>query len=193
MKLAIILCLLGDCLCCGTTPEGEETTVGHGPNDTQFLGNLTGWGVPDTDGKSWKNYIKYYKNVTQGNKTFDDADASWNNFMSQSHGKGFPKEWQGYGPGSPGNAPPPWAYIAGNYGRPYFCFQFPAFGTCDRKYVRWAFNPQTQVCQMFFYSGCGGNENNFRYKASCQDACSNTPASPCEPQEKIDFMELLNG
>ena len=37
---------------------------------------------------------------------------------------------------------------------------------------RWFFNAQSGKCEKFYYSGCGGNENNFRTEAECRKMCS---------------------
>ncbi|XP_037343659.2 tissue factor pathway inhibitor a isoform X2 [Pungitius pungitius] len=44
-------------------------------------------------------------------------------------------------------------------------------GTCLGAEKRFAFNPKTKRCQMFHYSGCGGNDNNFTRRKSCIKKC----------------------
>ncbi|XP_022596980.1 tissue factor pathway inhibitor-like isoform X2 [Seriola dumerili] len=44
-------------------------------------------------------------------------------------------------------------------------------GTCHSVEKRFAFNPNTKRCQMFHYSGCGGNENNFTSRKQCIKKC----------------------
>ncbi|XP_075961629.1 tissue factor pathway inhibitor a [Anarhichas minor] len=44
-------------------------------------------------------------------------------------------------------------------------------GTCQGAERRFAFNPKTKRCQMFHYSGCGGNENNFTQRKDCISKC----------------------
>ncbi|KAG9271848.1 tissue factor pathway inhibitor-like isoform X1 [Astyanax mexicanus] len=45
-------------------------------------------------------------------------------------------------------------------------------GNCDRLERRYAFNPRVKRCQMFQYSGCGGNRNNFLHKRHCMKTCT---------------------
>ncbi|XP_040057210.2 tissue factor pathway inhibitor a [Gasterosteus aculeatus] len=51
------------------------------------------------------------------------------------------------------------------------CFRPVERGTCHGAEKRFAFNPKTKRCQMFHYSGCGGNENNFTKRKICIDKC----------------------
>ncbi|XP_074551096.1 tissue factor pathway inhibitor a [Halichoeres trimaculatus] len=45
-------------------------------------------------------------------------------------------------------------------------------GNCDGAEKRFAYNPATRRCHMFRYSGCGGNENNFRSRRECSHKCA---------------------
>ncbi|XP_070831722.1 tissue factor pathway inhibitor a [Chaetodon trifascialis] len=51
------------------------------------------------------------------------------------------------------------------------CFSPVDRGTCHGSERRFAYNPKTKRCQMFNYSGCGGNENNFTYRKGCIMKC----------------------
>uniref|UniRef100_A0A8P4K744 Tissue factor pathway inhibitor n=1 Tax=Dicentrarchus labrax TaxID=13489 RepID=A0A8P4K744_DICLA len=51
------------------------------------------------------------------------------------------------------------------------CFRPVERGTCHDEVNRFAYNPKTRRCQMFSYSGCGGNENNFKYRKDCIIKC----------------------
>ncbi|XP_028292183.1 tissue factor pathway inhibitor a isoform X2 [Gouania willdenowi] len=54
-----------------------------------------------------------------------------------------------------------------------FCFS-PVDGgddTCKRDEKRFAFNASTKRCVAFSYSGCGGNNNNFRLRKHCIHRC----------------------
>ncbi|XP_070770631.1 tissue factor pathway inhibitor a [Enoplosus armatus] len=51
------------------------------------------------------------------------------------------------------------------------CFSPVDRGTCHGAEKRFAYNPETKRCQMFHYSGCGGNENNFKYRRGCINKC----------------------
>merc|ERR1711990_510200 len=60
-------------------------------------------------------------------------------------------------------------------------------GTCVSKssppIFRWFHNPENGICEPFWFSGCGGNENNFETMDDCEKTCSleisinNTPIS----------------
>lgn len=39
---------------------------------------------------------------------------------------------------------------------------------------RYWHNPATGECEQFQYSGCGGNDNNFKQQIDCQTACRDT-------------------
>lgn len=51
------------------------------------------------------------------------------------------------------------------------CFSPIDPGTCDGVEKRFAFNVNTRKCQMFHYSGCGGNDNNFQQRRECMVKC----------------------
>ncbi|KAJ8036114.1 WAP, Kazal, immunoglobulin, Kunitz and NTR domain-containing protein 1 [Holothuria leucospilota] len=44
-------------------------------------------------------------------------------------------------------------------------------GSCYGRSLRWAYDMQFRRCRPFFFSGCNGNQNNFRSKLSCELAC----------------------
>lgn len=48
-------------------------------------------------------------------------------------------------------------------------------GDCEEDLERWYYNSKVKRCRKFFYSGCGGNENNFVSKELCEDACIEKP------------------
>ncbi|KAK0053236.1 amyloid beta A4 protein [Biomphalaria pfeifferi] len=51
------------------------------------------------------------------------------------------------------------------------CRQAPAHGKCGAKFMRWYFNVHMGTCSWFTYSGCGGNQNNFRTSEECEARC----------------------
>ncbi|RVE54591.1 hypothetical protein evm_000712 [Chilo suppressalis] len=57
---------------------------------------------------------------------------------------------------------------------PYYCYQVPLKGTCNRVHMVWFFDIVKRKCMPMFYSGCGGNENRFMSKASCQLHCDHS-------------------
>ena len=55
---------------------------------------------------------------------------------------------------------------------PSACDEPLHFGACRLRLIRWFFNPNTGRCMMFFYSGCGGNGNNFPSLRQCLAVCA---------------------
>ncbi|XP_037645548.1 tissue factor pathway inhibitor a isoform X2 [Sebastes umbrosus] len=51
------------------------------------------------------------------------------------------------------------------------CFSPLDKGTCHGAERRFAYNLKTKRCQMFHFSGCGGNENNFTHRKDCINKC----------------------
>ncbi|CAJ0956979.1 unnamed protein product, partial [Mesorhabditis belari] len=50
-------------------------------------------------------------------------------------------------------------------------------GTGPYRIPRWYYNPARQRCELFYWSGCCGNQNNFQTFQSCQQVCE---VDPCE-------------
>lgn len=51
------------------------------------------------------------------------------------------------------------------------CLEEPIRGPCRALLRRYFYNSVVNECREFFYGGCGGNENNFLTKFSCESAC----------------------
>ncbi|XP_008329541.1 tissue factor pathway inhibitor 2 [Cynoglossus semilaevis] len=51
-------------------------------------------------------------------------------------------------------------------------------GTCSGEIERYYYNTITQKCEVFYYSGCQGNANNFRSYQECQKTCFRIPKIP---------------
>ena len=43
-----------------------------------------------------------------------------------------------------------------------------------KAFAKWYFDRTNKVCQPFYFSGCGGNENNFGTREECETTCPNT-------------------
>eukprot|EP00095_Tigriopus_kingsejongensis_P007489 maker-scaffold580_size130538-snap-gene-0.29 protein:Tk07489 transcript:maker-scaffold580_size130538-snap-gene-0.29-mRNA-1 annotation:"kunitz-like protease inhibitor precursor" len=56
---------------------------------------------------------------------------------------------------------------------PEFCLLLPERGHCFFYERRYFFNQSSGACETFSFSGCGPNENNFRYKKACERMCMN--------------------
>uniref|UniRef100_A0A5S6QT64 BPTI/Kunitz inhibitor domain-containing protein n=1 Tax=Trichuris muris TaxID=70415 RepID=A0A5S6QT64_TRIMR len=51
------------------------------------------------------------------------------------------------------------------------CGQPPDRGPCALNILRWYFNPATRTCEIFRFSGCDGNSNNFVTRRQCERRC----------------------
>ncbi|XP_052421194.1 tissue factor pathway inhibitor a [Carassius gibelio] len=54
---------------------------------------------------------------------------------------------------------------------PELCLSPIDRGDCDGSIRRYVYNTRTERCQVFRYSGCGGNKNNFMHKRHCMKMC----------------------
>ncbi|KAK8772580.1 hypothetical protein V5799_024176, partial [Amblyomma americanum] len=45
-------------------------------------------------------------------------------------------------------------------------------GLCKAKLPRWWFNTDSGKCELFYYGGCGGNQNRYLYKEDCEKTCA---------------------
>lgn len=44
-------------------------------------------------------------------------------------------------------------------------------GDCGEKHARWHFSESDNKCMPFYYTGCGGNDNNYDSENSCAEKC----------------------
>ena len=54
------------------------------------------------------------------------------------------------------------------------CKEYLEEGSCEvvnSTVARWGYHPYSRRCVPFYYSGCGGNENNFASQAECEEVC----------------------
>ncbi|XP_007907385.1 WAP, Kazal, immunoglobulin, Kunitz and NTR domain-containing protein 2 [Callorhinchus milii] len=61
-------------------------------------------------------------------------------------------------------------------------------GPCKAWEPRWAYNSLMRQCQSFIYGGCGGNENNFESRETCEEICPyprSQQCKVCKPRFKI--------
>jgi len=52
------------------------------------------------------------------------------------------------------------------------CYDPDDTGSCDDAVTRWYFDHNKGDCKAFYYSGCGGNGNNFLHYEDCVAFCS---------------------
>lgn len=68
--------------------------------------------------------------------------------------------------------------------KPDFCFHEKDPGTCRGFFSRYFYNKETQLCEIFKYGGCLGNQNNFKSLEECQTTCQgNSNLLPDAPTE----------
>ncbi|KAK6753440.1 hypothetical protein RB195_012807 [Necator americanus] len=58
------------------------------------------------------------------------------------------------------------------------CMMPQQIGTGPYRIPRWYFNPARGRCELFYWSGCCGNGNNFQTFQNCQSTCEESP-NPC--------------
>ena len=71
------------------------------------------------------------------------------------------------------------------------CKQKIETGSCSEKLARWGFDEESHQCRPFYYSGCGGNQNNFKTREECHNTCPN--AFPPELQVIRKIFNLEEG
>ncbi|XP_031784533.1 papilin isoform X3 [Nasonia vitripennis] len=62
-----------------------------------------------------------------------------------------------------------------------------AEGNCTDKFSRWYFDQQENRCMPFYYTGCGGNKNNFGSRDACESDC------PPKIEQDICLLPALLG
>ena len=65
----------------------------------------------------------------------------------------------------------------------------PRPGKCRMNITKVFFNPATDACEPFSYSGCGGNANNFMSVAQCEAKCLKKPANDVAENTQAVFEE----
>ncbi|PIO54807.1 Kunitz/Bovine pancreatic trypsin inhibitor domain protein, partial [Teladorsagia circumcincta] len=53
------------------------------------------------------------------------------------------------------------------------CSQPLRLGDCKQSVRRYWYNAVTRACEIFDYTGCQGNDNNFETLLECQNTCEN--------------------
>ncbi|KAM4689050.1 collagen alpha-1(XXVIII) chain [Discoglossus pictus] len=57
------------------------------------------------------------------------------------------------------------------HGQDARCLETMMPGPCRNYVVRWYYDKGSNSCAKFWYSGCGGNQNQFQTEAECQEIC----------------------
>uniref|UniRef100_A0A1I7SAP0 Kunitz/Bovine pancreatic trypsin inhibitor domain protein n=1 Tax=Bursaphelenchus xylophilus TaxID=6326 RepID=A0A1I7SAP0_BURXY len=112
---------------------------------------------------------------TQAFETVTHADTSPNNVSSGLAGKAM----RHYAvPPYTGSGQPQLYAVQPQYPQYYFgpqpqnpCLLPQQVGTGPYRIPRWYFNPARQACELFYWSGCCGNSNNFQTYHDCQKRC----------------------
>ncbi len=58
------------------------------------------------------------------------------------------------------------------------CYLGAERGHCYGRMTKYHYDKESGVCKPFFYSGCGGNQNNFGTEAECLDMCITDEVAP---------------
>ncbi|XP_060548702.1 kunitz/BPTI-like toxin [Pantherophis guttatus] len=59
--------------------------------------------------------------------------------------------------------------------RPKFCYLSADPGSCKAKMPRFYYNSASKQCEKFVYTGCKGNDNNFKTLDQCRYTCVEKP------------------
>ncbi|XP_076348776.1 uncharacterized protein LOC143246253 isoform X2 [Tachypleus tridentatus] len=62
-----------------------------------------------------------------------------------------------------------------------FCHLPSDTGPCKAHFTNYYYNSENKRCEEFIYGGCGGNENNFKTKAECEETCGRETHAPVNP------------
>lgn len=54
-----------------------------------------------------------------------------------------------------------------------YCYLDYDSGPCRTRQIRWYYNKNEGICDMFAYGGCQGNQNNFNSVEECEGNCGN--------------------
>ncbi|KIH45325.1 Kunitz/Bovine pancreatic trypsin inhibitor domain protein, partial [Ancylostoma duodenale] len=65
------------------------------------------------------------------------------------------------------------------------CAQPLRVGDCTESVKRYWYNAKAKQCQMFEYTGCQGNDNNFETVLDCQSFCKNAIREFCSTKKPL--------
>ncbi|KAK6732185.1 hypothetical protein RB195_016518 [Necator americanus] len=164
------------------TSNYECTTIGGRPADivrnTNFDPGVT---MKRSFSLSFSTSSRYYYDAEQGRCiafTYNGALGNFNNFKSAADCELFCAKLQcKYGT--------PLKIGAANQRcstNEAICSQPLRLGDCKQSVRRYWYNAVTRACEIFDYTGCQGNDNNFETLLECQNTCENIIPEPQCPQ-----------
>ena len=62
-------------------------------------------------------------------------------------------------------------------------------GRCTGHFNRYFYDRDLGTCELFQYSGCGGNQNRFNSREACADVCLRTVSQPQVPAVDQSFSQ----
>jgi len=65
-------------------------------------------------------------------------------------------------------------------------------GNCDGEESRYGYNPLTDTCVAYNYTGCGGTLNNFRSKEKCTEICCREYRKMKEGDDQRRLIEMID-
>jgi len=66
---------------------------------------------------------------------------------------------------------------------------------CISHYIRWYYDGVSEQCKEFKFTGCGGNQNNFKSKDLCMETCAQEEevnGVPGEEEVEINTMQIMD-
>ncbi|KAH9375114.1 hypothetical protein HPB48_019073 [Haemaphysalis longicornis] len=76
--------------------------------------------------------------------------------------------------------------VASFYGSSDLCTLPKVPGLCSGRIVQWFYDPETDQCHEFAYSGCQGNANRFNDRESCEHRCRK--GAPLLTKQPVDSV-----
>ncbi|CAM1297567.1 Uncharacterised protein g1853 [Pycnogonum litorale] len=64
-------------------------------------------------------------------------------------------------------------FVTSEFERPSICELEMDVGSCTARFYHYFYNITSDSCQVFRYTGCGGNENRFNREEACKKTCMN--------------------
>ncbi|KAI1724653.1 kunitz/Bovine pancreatic trypsin inhibitor domain-containing protein [Ditylenchus destructor] len=184
-------------LCCPTVTHMCSSSGGR-PHDTQRSTSYDpGVLIKRTYTQAYATSHRYYYDTEQGrcmSFTYNGAMGNFNNFKSASECEMFCAKLQcNYG--TPLKIGPNNQRCTTNSDCPSthecqtdhnvccprpqsICSQPLRLGDCKQSVRRYWYNAVTRACELFDYTGCQGNDNNFETLLECQNTCENVIPEP---------------